>query len=151
MSGRVGWAVLALGIALIGYGIIDNIRAGSDYRVTFRYPGDKCNSAFINLHADTGEPLACFGVGGGRFKFTPEESDKVHVLAEQLGADGLSPTDRRQVEELVRSIGAAHGDPDESKEWAGSAGQVALVLGLALLPVGGIAVLATRMRRYSRW
>ncbi|OZV84498.1 hypothetical protein CA850_01190 [Micromonospora echinospora] len=137
--------VLALGMILTAYALIDEFRAGSAYQVNFVRSGDECTSrADININAKTGGRMICFGtVPEGESPFTRAERDHVVALAEHLGAnaDGFTDADRRQVEDLVRSIGAANGDPDETADRGWFPGRVAYLLGVPMLFAGGLAVL----------
>ncbi|MGK5738562.1 hypothetical protein [Micromonospora sp. URMC 103] len=144
-----------LGVALTGYGFIDGATAGSDYEVHFADAGDKCYGTEVFIDADTGERLTCFGATDERNSspFTRSERDHVFAVAERLGADGdgLSDADRQQVEELVDSIGAANGDPDEAADrtwW--SPGSLAYLLGLPMMLIGGMAVLVAWSDRPPR-
>jgi hypothetical protein len=148
------WVVLALGMVLTAYALVDGFRAGSAYQVNFVRSGDECTSrADININAKTGGRMLCFGtVSEGDSPFTRAERDHVVALAEHLGAnaDGFTDADRAQVEELVRSIGAANGDPDETVDRGWSLGRVAYLLGVPMLLAGGLAVLLGWSDRLAR-
>ncbi|MEV0222585.1 hypothetical protein [Streptomyces sp. NPDC050704] len=74
----------------------------------------------------------------GKSPFSAKEEERVLKMASDLGSDsdGLSSTDRAEIERLVHSIGAANGDPDESKNRAGSPAHISFLVGVPLTAIG---------------
>jgi hypothetical protein len=97
--------------ALVGY--LDQREADGFYVVQFKRPGDKCGSS-RQMHLDVadGKPLGCrpgyAGFAGGSrgslSGFSPAQNEEVRTLAEELGADGLSDAEQRQIQARVDQI-----------------------------------------------
>jgi hypothetical protein len=137
-------------------GLTAAILASSAYRVEFGDPGQGCATEVINLDESTGERLLCsrWALDESDTPFTLKEEERVEALAQRLGGDseGLSDRDKATIEHLVYSIGAEHGDPNETYNPkggpAGSPGHIAFLVGVVLSLVGSVWTLISYTRAH---
>jgi hypothetical protein len=112
VAGIVSVGLVAFGGVGALVGFLDQRVADQTYVVKFNRPGDECGGA-RQMHLDVadGKPLACrpgYAIGGSSrgtlAGFTEAQNDEVRALAEELGGDGLSAADQREIQDRVDQI-----------------------------------------------
>lgn len=102
--------LFAYGGAAVFVGIAEQHAANHTYLAGFAHPGDDCGAAEVSFDVSDGEVLSCEprGVSGvigpdeADFPgFTDKQNQDVTDLARRLGSGGLSPADRRRIQDRV--------------------------------------------------
>ncbi|MFE6612874.1 hypothetical protein [Amycolatopsis sp. NPDC057786] len=103
----VSVALVPLGVVFVLIGAAEQRHAENAYVVGF-VPGAGCDDDHeLYLSVKDGEHMDCVPAGGfasGRVHlpgFTDAQNDQVDTLAEELGGDGLSAPDQREIQSLV--------------------------------------------------
>jgi hypothetical protein len=154
----LGLAILG-GLAMTVIGGLEVLVYYGRHDVTFARPGDDCGGV-VTLNIEDGTRLWCSAVGPveppsdprGLDGFSQEQNNEVLALAEELGGNGLSEADQRQIQDRVDEI-AATLSLEEQKLIPGPSGVDRVLLGaMILVPVGLIfGVQRWRERRFRRW
>jgi hypothetical protein len=145
--GAIG-AILAVivGLLFIPIGIFEQRDADAAYVVVFGRSGEDCPPNGLVLSASNGKPLSCVqegmmaGPGGVNLTgFTQGQTTQVTGLARELGSDGLSDDELRQVQELVDRYAAQvpAGDRPYADAWLWGVGRT--WTGVAMIVVGLLA------------
>lgn len=141
-------AACVLGVVLLMFGVLIFKDTPAPYDVEFGAEGGTCTGSGgpIVIDVRTGDTLYCGHERSGKnAPFTPEEKARLATTVQALAhGDGLSHDDRDQIEKLVRSMGAAHGDAVRSRKLQNI---YFAVSGLLALGGGGIAWLIGRRWR----
>lgn len=159
----LGCVVLGLvvlgGLAMTGIGGVEVAVYAGRHDVTFARPGDDCGGV-VTLNIEDGTRLWCSAVGPvtppsdprGLDGFGEEQNNEVLALAEELGGNGLSEADQRQIQDRVDEI-AATLSLEEQKLIPGPSGVDRVLLGAVMLAAVGIifGVRRWRERRFRRW
>ena len=144
--------LVAFGAVNVLFGVLQQREADGVYVVQFKRPGDECGgSSQMHLDVTDGEPLGCrpgyAGVIGGWARndlpgFTDAQNEEILALAEELGSDGLSTAEQRQIQDRVDQITAtvpAAERPDRKPglwgarlAWLGGAMVVVGILGMVV-------------------
>jgi hypothetical protein len=105
-------ALFAVGVPSVLVGIAEQRHADRAYVVGF-VPGSRCGDDHeLYLSVRDGEPLDCVSAGlsgSGRVRlpgFTDAQDEQVETLAEQLGTDGLSAAEQREIQDRVDKLTA---------------------------------------------
>jgi hypothetical protein len=154
----LGLAILG-GLAMTVIGGLEVLVYSGRHDVTFARPGDDCGGV-VTLNIDDGTRLWCSAVGPvtppsdprGLDGFSEEQNNEVLALAEELGGNGLSEAEQRQIQDRVDEI-AATLSLEEQKLIPGPSGVDRVLLGAVILvPIGLIfGVQRWRERRFRRW
>jgi hypothetical protein len=112
LAGIVSVGLVAFGGVGALVGFLDQRVADQTYVVQFKRPGDDCGGA-RQMYVDVtdGKTLACrpsyalSGRSGTSLSgFTEAQNDEVRALAEELGRDGLSAAEQREIQDRVDQI-----------------------------------------------
>jgi hypothetical protein len=140
-------ALFVIGVPSVLVGIAEQRHVDDAYVVGY-VPGASCDDAHeLYLRTEDAAILDCVSAGisfaSGRISlpgFTDEQNARVETLKDQLGQDGLSGADRREIQDTVDQL-AATVPPDVrpyGDQWVLGAGRAWLGGGMIVVAVLGV-------------